>query len=70
VLIGANGNGKTSVLAAFSLLANSAQGKLSEALTDLGGLPGVLTYDRAEELHIEISMGVNGHEPLEYSLRS
>jgi hypothetical protein len=28
-----------------------------------------LTYDKAEDLHLGISMTVPGHEPLEYSLR-
>ena len=44
VLIGANGTGKTSVLDVLSLLANSAQGKLSSSITDLSGLTSVLTY--------------------------
>ena len=69
VMIGANGTGKTSVLNVLSLLANSAQGKLSEAITDLAGLASVLTYDKAEDLHLGISMTVPGHEPLAYSLR-
>ncbi len=68
VMIGANGTGKTSVLDVLSLLANSAQGKLSESIADLGGLSSVLTYDRAQELRLGISMTVPGHEPLEYSL--
>jgi predicted ATPase len=68
-MIGANGTGKTSVLDVLSLLANSAQGKLSDATTDLAGLTSVLTYDRAEELHLGISMSVPGHQPLEYTLR-
>ena len=68
VMIGANGTGKTSVLNVLSLLADSAQGKLSEAITDLSGLTSVLTYDKADELHLGISMTVPGHEPLEYSL--
>jgi len=69
VMIGANGTGKTSVLDVMSLLANSARGKLSSAITELSGLPNVLTYDRAEELRLGISMEVPYHEPLEYSLR-
>jgi predicted ATPase len=68
VMIGANGTGKTSVLEVLSLLANSAQGKLSEFISDLGALNSVLTYDRAQELRLEISMTVPGHKPLEYSL--
>jgi predicted ATPase len=69
VMIGANGTGKTSVLNVLSLLASSAQGKLSEAITELSGLSSVLTYDRADELHLSISMTVPRREPLEYSLK-
>lgn len=69
VMIGANGTGKTSVLDVLSLLASSAQGKLSSSLSDLGGLANVLTYDRAAELGLEIAMEVPGHETLEYSLQ-
>jgi predicted ATPase len=43
VVIGANGGGKTSLLDVFSLLANSASGRLNEALSDLGGISGNLT---------------------------
>ena len=68
VLIGDNGTGKTSVLDVLSLLANSAQGRLTESLTDLSGLLSVLTYDKADELRLGISMTVPAHEPLEYSL--
>lgn len=68
VMIGANGTGKTSILDILSLLAKSAQGKLSDSITDLSGLSSVLTYDRAEELRLGISMTVPGHEPLEYTL--
>lgn len=68
VMIGANGTGKTSVLDVLAMLANSAQGKLSESVTDLAGLASILTYDRAKELHLGISMAVPTHEPLEYSL--
>jgi predicted ATPase len=68
VMIGANGTGKTSVLEVLSLLANSAQAKLSDCMSDLAGLSSVLTYDRAEDLRLEISMTVPGYKPLEYSL--
>lgn len=68
VLIGANGTGKTSVLDVLSLLANSAQGKLNPFISDLSGLASVLTYDKAEELKLGISMDVPHHESLEYSL--
>ena len=68
VMIGANGTGKTSVLDVFSLLASSAQGRLVSSISELSGLTNVLTYDKAEELGLEISMEVPGYEPLEYSL--
>jgi predicted ATPase len=68
VMIGANGTGKTSVLDVLSLLATSAQGRLSSSISDLSGLANVLTYDKADELELGITMVVPGHEPLEYSL--
>jgi predicted ATPase len=68
VMIGANGTGKTSVLDVLSLLASSAQGKLSSSISELSGLSNLLTYDRAEELELEITMEVPRREPLEYSL--
>ena len=68
VMIGANGTGKTSVLDVLSLLASSAQARLSSSISELSGLANVLTYDRAEELGLEITMEVPGHKPLEYSL--
>ena len=67
-MIGANGTGKTSVLDVLALLANSAQGKLAESIADLSGLASVLTYDRAENLELEISMTVPQFEPLTYKL--
>lgn len=68
VMIGANGTGKTSVLDVLFLLANSAQGRLNESITDLSGLASVLTYGKAEELDLGISMTVANSAPLEYSL--
>jgi len=64
VLIGANGIGKTSVLDVFSLLARSARGELSDAISDLGGLPAIVTYDYAGGLALGISDG-----RLQYRLR-
>ena len=69
VMIGANGTGKTSVLDVLTLLANSAQGKLSDSISELSWLTSILTYDRADELHLGISMKMRTDEPLEYSLR-
>lgn len=68
VMIGANSTGKTSVLDVLYLLAASAQGRLSSSISELSGLANILTYDRAEELGLEIAMEVPGYEPLEYSL--
>ena len=67
-MIGANGAGKTSVLDVLSLLASSAQARLSSSLSELSGLANVLTYDKAEELGLGITMEVPGREPLKYSL--
>ena len=58
VLIGANGIGKTSLLDVFSLLGSSAQGSLNAALSELGGLSALITYDHAEELALGISMEI------------
>ncbi len=69
VMIGANGAGKTSVLDVLSLLASSALGKLRESISDLAGLSSVLTYDRADDLALKISMGVPGEDDLNYYLR-
>jgi predicted ATPase len=71
VVIGANGIGKTSLLDVLSLLARSAQGAMSNTLSEYSGLRSVLTYDRAEELQLGISMSVHGlfSRPLEYSLK-
>ena len=68
VMIGANGVGKTSILDALWLLANSAQGRLNDSISELGGLTSFLTYDWHRELYLGISMDVQGREPLKYSL--
>ena len=68
VMIGANSTGKTSVLDVLSLLASSAQGKLSSSISELSGLANVLTYDRADEVRLGISLQRPGAEPFEYVL--
>lgn len=68
-MIGANGTGKTSILDVLSLLASSAQARLSSSLADLGGLANVLTYGGPEELALSITMEVPDHQPLQYRLR-
>jgi predicted ATPase len=69
VLIGANGIGKTSILDVFSMLASSAHGSLNSAISELGGLAALMTYDHAEELELGISMEVQNYEPLRYLMR-
>jgi predicted ATPase len=69
VLIGANGTGKTSLLDVFSILASSAQGFLIRAVSEFSGLPALITYDRADDLSLGLSMGVHDYQPLNYLLR-
>lgn len=69
VVIGANGIGKTSLLDVLSLLARSAQGAMSETLSDYSGLTAILTYDHAEELSIGVSTSVQESRAMQYVLR-
>jgi predicted ATPase len=69
VLIGANGSGKTSFLEVLSLLAASCNGRLSAAISELGGVGDIVTRDRATAIEIDVSSPVTGHQPLEYGLR-
>lgn len=69
VMIGANSVGKTSLLDAFSLLAQSAAGNFAKSLSNLGGISDIITYDRAENLSFHLDMEVAGYKPLEYELR-
>ncbi|MGO8669857.1 MAG: AAA family ATPase [Capsulimonadaceae bacterium] len=69
VVVGANGAGKSSLLDAVSLLSRSAQGALNSTIGDYFGLPASLTFDRAADLSLGISMGVSDHQPLNYTLR-
>ncbi len=67
VMIGANGVGKTSFLDVFSLLAASAKGQLLERIG--GGLEGILTRNKADDLAISLEMSVSGgFAPLKYFL--
>lgn len=68
VLVGANGVGKTSLLDVFSLLASSAEGKLSDKSSEFGGIASLITYDRSESMSLDLSMPVDQFDPLEYSL--
>ena len=44
VMIGPNGSGKTSLLEALSLLGVSAEGGLSDRISQLGGFSHLMTY--------------------------
>jgi predicted ATPase len=68
VLIGANSSGKTSVLDGFSLLANSAQGRLKKTLSDFGGIGANLTGGNARWMAIKVSTETADHEPIHYRL--
>lgn len=68
VMIGANGAGKTSLLEIFSLLAASANAQLANKVSELGGLPDIVTRDRANSIAISLSMSVPGYAPLNYQL--
>ena len=67
VMIGPNGVGKTSMLDVLSLLASSAAGRLSSALSEHGGLNNVLSYQGPESLDLFIQGQVEGR-PLGYEL--
>lgn len=56
VLIGPNGSGKTSLLDAFTLLRYGAQGELSQALTQRGGLNAVLPRVEPKPLKAEFQL--------------
>ncbi len=68
VLLGLNGVGKSSVLEAISLLSCSAEGKLKDRLTAMGGLTSLITIDKAQSLTFGTKMDVAGYEPLEYEI--
>lgn len=68
VLIGVNGVGKTSLLDIFGLLASSADGELHSKLSELGGLPAIITYDQANSLELKVTMPVLDNPPLDYDL--
>ncbi len=68
VMIGVNGVGKSSVLEALSLLSSSAEGKLRERMSEVGGLGALGTIDRARGLALGTRMAVEGDAPLDYSI--
>src|ERR1700677_3116656 len=74
VVIGANGCGKTTLLAAFSLLAASASGRLKKTLSDLGGIDANLTNlmlaegDKAKFAAFDLTTGAPGHNQIKYGI--
>ena len=74
VLIGSNGSGKTSILDVFSLLADSASGKLKESLSEQHGIDANLSNlnaagaGKAQFMSFELTMPVRSYKPIEYQL--
>jgi len=68
VMIGPNGVGKTSILEVFSLLASSANGKLRESISKVGGISEILTSGKSNNISFNLSMSVPGHNPLIYDI--
>jgi len=68
VLIGANGSGKTSLLDAWTLLARSARGELSQCISEFQGVAAMRSGGEAEKLRFSTSMPVTGNQPLRYTL--
>jgi len=69
VLIGENGAGKTSFLEVLSVLAASCRTQLSSRISELGGIGDIVTRDKAAAFELDLSSPVEGHEPLDYTLR-
>jgi predicted ATPase len=68
VMIGANGAGKTSFLEIFSLLAASAEGRLKDRISQLGGFSSLITSGVTDNISFKINIEVHNHETLNYSL--
>ncbi|OJW20421.1 MAG: ABC transporter ATP-binding protein [Planctomycetales bacterium 71-10] len=74
VVIGANGCGKTSLLDVFSLLADSASGRLASSLSEMSGIDANLTNlvatkeDRKRSMRFTLAMAIADRKPLVYDL--
>ncbi len=68
VLIGANGVGKTSLLDAWTLLARSAKGELSQTISEMHGLTAMRSGGVAERISFQISMLIEKKKPILYDL--
>jgi predicted ATPase len=77
VVIGANGCGKTSLLNVFSLLADSASGRLSQSLSEMGGINSNLTNliaagtgrPSSDVMGFILTKAIPDHGPLVYGLK-
>jgi predicted ATPase len=71
VLIGANGVGKSSILAVIDLLAASANGNLENAISDSSGLSSLLTADgKTNDTTFALRLASNPDiAPLDYQLK-
>ncbi len=68
VMIGVNGVGKSSLLESLSLLSSSAEGKLRERISEMGGLTALMTIDKAPILTLGTQIEVEADAPLSYSI--
>jgi len=68
VMIGANGAGKTSFLEIFSLLSASADGRLKDRISQLGGFSSLVTIGAADNITFKIDIENASHESLNYNL--
>ena len=64
--VGVNGVGKSSLLESLSLLSSSAEGKLRERISEMGGLTALMTIDKAPVLTLATQMEVEADAPLSY----
>lgn len=68
VLIGANSVGKSSLLEAWSLIAASAEGKLQQIVSQMGGFNAILSNGTTDPLKLALTMPVVGYDPINYEL--
>jgi len=68
VMIGENGAGKTSLLEVFSLLADSAKGKLQQSMSRLGGIQELLTIEKSKKISFGLSILGSDKHPIYYDV--
>jgi predicted ATPase len=67
-MIGENGAGKTSLLEVFSLLADSAKGKLQLSMSRLGGIQVLLTIEKSKKISFGLSILGSDKHPIYYDV--